>query len=73
MDEILIQSFPLYHFSYFIFKCVGVLKGMIFELLFGKKKKITKQNPPSIAAPCVLPTDCLPWGLGSDSGSDVKV
>ena len=72
MDEILIQSFPITSVTNFIFKCVGVLNRMIFELLFGKKK-ITKQNPPNIAAPYVLPTDCLPWGLGSDSGSDVKI
>lgn len=45
MDEILIQSFPLYHSSYFIFKCVGVLNRMIFELLFGKKKSQNKIHP----------------------------
>lgn len=56
MDEILIQSFPLYHFSYFIFKCVGVLKGMIFELLFGRKKKKSQNKiHPALQLPVSYP------------------
>lgn len=34
-------------FGYFIFKWVGVLNRMVFELLFGKKKK--SQNKPHLA------------------------
>ena len=45
MDEILIQSFPITSVTNFIFKCVGVLNRMIFELLFGKKKSQNKIHP----------------------------